>query len=458
MAPNLDESDHCDKPNHPEKNAGTPQTVPHDIDPTAFVKNLVGNTINWAHERPALSWVNADGKQPVTEWRETAIIGPKFTHVSVGLFRINSVADRAKFLRRAESWTGNLAIVLDDVGEEKHGATLTPPKLKPTVIIETKPGSEQWWYVFTQPFREASAIDRMMRTLIKAGHADAGGSTGRTALIRLARLPGSDPKGRGFPARIVFEDWKRRFVPNPEMLFGPQGFDLPMESSRPILVSAGQAVMVQSGDDPLLTWLSDTGQTLEAAPNSQGWIAVRCPFADEHTGGSVTGSGYRVSRPSGVNCYHGSCAHRQPHDFFAAWHRKGAPVLPALEPADFGAANARWGHLLDLSRDLQAVHLTIDRKSPIESDRPNLSNAMPLAMALARCRLNWQEIAAVIAGYWLQENTPDAVEAARVLAWRATEMMKPQHDAYDDLHLNPLPRYNPATDAVVIASMETKNG
>lgn len=448
MPQNLGESAYSDKPNHPENNAGEPEKVPHEQDPSAFVENLAVK-INWAHERPALSWTMPDGRQPAVEWNPGPI-GPKFTHVSVGLFRINDVSQGAKFYRRAESWTGNLAIVLDDIGEEKHGVVLMPPKLDPTVIIETKPGSQQWWYVFKEPLRNASTIDRMMRSLIEAGHGDKGGSTGKTSLIRLARLPGSDPKGRGIPARIVFEDWRRRFVPDAERLFQKDGFNLPLLSPRPVLTASNAVLILQNGEDPLLDWLSANGQTLEPAPNSQGWIAIRCPWHGEHTGGAQGGTGYRSAQPNGVHCYHGACAHRQPHDFFAHWLASGAPVLPEAGPVDRDEALIRLAGLLDLSDDIRQLHIA---KEPRTS-----ANAMPLAMALARARVPWAQAGQMIAYYWLGDERPAMLALARVIAWRADLMMldaRAEYDAIADaLKETNIPKPTEAAINAFLASME----
>jgi hypothetical protein len=451
MPQNLGESAYSDKPNHPESNTGEPDKVPHDLDPSAFVENLVGNAINWAHERPALSWTMPDGRQPAVDWNPGSI-GPKFTHVSVGLFRINDVAQGAKFYRRAESWTGNLAIVLDDIGEEKHGVVLMPPKLDPTIVIETKPGSQQWWYVFKTALRNASTIDRMMRSLIEAGHGDKGGSTGKTSLIRLARLPGSDPKGRGIPARIVFEDWRRRFVPDAERLFQKDGFNLPLLSPRPVLTASNAVLILQNGEDPLLDWLSANGQTLEPAPNSQGWIAIRCPWHGEHTGGAQGGTGYRSAQPNGVHCYHGACAHRQPHDFFAHWMASGAPVLPEAGPVDRDEALIRLAGLLDLSDDIRQLHIA---KEPRTS-----ANAMPLAMALARARVPWADAGQMIAYYWLGDERPAMLALARVIAWRADLMMldaRAEYDAIADvLKETNIPKPTEAAINAFLASMEPR--
>lgn len=448
MPQNLGESAYSDKPNRSEDSAGEPGIPDHDTDPSAFVENLA-KAISWPNERPALSWTMPDGRQPAVQW-EPGPIGPKFTHVSVGLFRINDVAQGAKFYRRAESWTGNLAIVLDDIGEEKHGVALKPPSLEPTVIIETKPGSEQWWYVFKEPLRNASVVDRMMRTLIEAGHGDKGGSTGKTSLIRLARLPGSDPKGRGIPARIVFEDWRRRFVPDPERLFKADGFNIPLLSPRPVLTASNAVLILSTGDDPLLDWLSASGQTLEPAPNSQGWIAIRCPWVGEHTGGADSGTGYRSAHPNGVHCYHGSCAHRQPHDFFAHWLAAGAPVLPEAGPLDEEKAMQRFMSLLRVNADFQLQHASKEPRST--------ATAMPMAMVLAKARLPWAEAAFIIADDWLDDTRPAAMDAARVIAWRADLMMldaRAEYDAIQEaIEESNLKKSTPEADSVFLASME----
>ena len=454
MTQNLDESAYSDKPNQPETPENPPK-IPRDIDASAFVEALVTPIIGWATERPALSWTLPDGRQPAVEWNPGPIAA-HFTHLSVGLFRINDPKDaedgKLTFRRRADRWTGNLAIVLDDVGESKHGVTIKRPPIDPTVIIETKPGSEQWWFVFKEPLRNAATVDRMMRTLVEAGYGDKGGSTGRTSLIRLARLPGSDPKGRGFPARIVFEDWRRRFVPDAELLLGKQGFGIKtIAAAWPILTADRSVLILQNGEDPLLDWLSANGQVLEPAPNSQGWIAIHCPWAGQHTGGDTSGSGYRAAKPAGANCYHGSCAHREPHDFFTHWQMAGAPVLPEAGPVDEDAVGSRFARLLTLSPEIQRLHT--DRDAGHES----IATAMPLAMALARCRMPWPDAGWLVADYWLEDTRPASVLAAQVIAWRASEMMAAQHAAYDSLDLNFSFKNNMMANEAFLTSLENRN-
>lgn len=147
-------------------------------------------------------------------------------------------------------------LLLDDVHEK-----CTPPELQPTIKIETKPGSEQWLYIFKEPAKDLEAVGQMMKTLAEAGHADVGGSTGKTASIRLGRLPGSDPKGRGIAARVVWSDLRRLFPSDPDVLFGPKGFNLKLKPKPTLTTHTHGVTLLNPAADPLLQWLSLNGHT-----------------------------------------------------------------------------------------------------------------------------------------------------------------------------------------------------
>ena len=388
-------------------------------DPDRFLQNLV-HGIRWPSERPAISWPLSDGRQPVVAWPDTPVSG-KHTHVSVGLFRINDTRDRAQFHRRSESWTGNVALVLDDVGEEKHGRLIVPPDLEPTVIVETKPGSQQFWYCFREPVRDAEAIATAMQTLVEAGFGDAGGSTGRTSLIRLARLPGSDPKARGFPARIVFEDWRRRFIPDIPRLFGSEGFNIPLAKTRALGLGSTTSTPIDTPlADPMVQWLASNGWLVNARVSSQGWVETYCPFADDHsvdpkTGFQArTGCGFHVATPPNVACQHSSCKHnhrRRAIDFLTAWGALGAPVHPDPGTVDADAAI----RCLIRKTDLGAMRDFAGQQGTKGRD-------LAWAIAAIGAGLMWQETAVGLAVMWWQKPTEDAIRRAMVVAWHAHQI------------------------------------
>ncbi|MEO9573490.1 MAG: hypothetical protein ABJ263_00570 [Tateyamaria sp.] len=149
------------------ENTASPDPLAHPTCPDTFLRAVFPTYT--ALERPALSYP-FKGTQPATPWPDVKAEA-KHTHFSVGLFQWNTPeVARDKFRRRFERCTGVQTLLLDDVHEKA-----APPKLEPTIKIETKAGSEQWLYLFAEPARELNAVAQMMQTLIDAGHADPGG-------------------------------------------------------------------------------------------------------------------------------------------------------------------------------------------------------------------------------------------------------------------------------------------
>jgi len=127
------------------------------------------------------------------------------THFSCALFENKTPV----FRRDKEHWTGAIGVVLDDIGETKNGVLMKAPPVEPTAIIETKPGSRQWIYLFNGIERDREVVDTIQRSAIAGEMCDPGAGT----ITRITRLPGSLPEGKEHKARIVWADWTRRFDP-----------------------------------------------------------------------------------------------------------------------------------------------------------------------------------------------------------------------------------------------------
>jgi len=129
------------------------------------------------------------------------------THFSCGLFEWNTPASAKDFRRSKARWTGAIGFVLDDIGEVKNGVLIRDPPVKPTAIIETKPGSFQWVYLFKEIERDPATIETIQRSAIAGGMCDPNAGN----ITRITRLPGSMPEGKTHQARLVWADWDRRF-------------------------------------------------------------------------------------------------------------------------------------------------------------------------------------------------------------------------------------------------------
>ena len=186
-----------------------------------------------------------------------------------------------------------LVMMLDDVGDPDKAPNT--PSLAPTWIMETSEGSFQWGYAFSdQPTKgEFSAA---ITAIAEAGYTDKGACNP----VRNFRLPGSvniKPGRDNFAARLV------EFHPEREYALDAICAALgvvpgPIESvHKPIRLS-------DDGADDVLAWLSGNSLVLTRA-NSQGWVGVICPNAEQHTDGNPEGRYLPANRA--YCCMHGHC-------------------------------------------------------------------------------------------------------------------------------------------------------
>lgn len=90
-----------------------------------------------------------------------------------------------------------ICIVLDDIGTK----ALEPP-LKPSWVIETSKGNEQWGYILSTPIDDASYAEKVIKAIARAGYTDKGAKGLST---RYMRLPvGSNDK----PEHVATNDGK----------------------------------------------------------------------------------------------------------------------------------------------------------------------------------------------------------------------------------------------------------
>ena len=183
-----------------------------------------------------------------------------------------------------------LVMMLDDIGTKSK----TPP-LAPTWIMETSAGSFQWGYVFSvQPGKGEFAA--AIRAIADAGYTDPGACNP----VRNFRLPGSvnlKPGRDNFAAQLVEFHPEREYTLE-EICAALNVVPGPAESIyKPIHIA-------DNGTDDVLAWLSDEGLLL-TKPNAEGWAAVVCPNADEHTDGNPEGRYMPANRA--YCCLHSHC-------------------------------------------------------------------------------------------------------------------------------------------------------
>ncbi len=275
---------------------------------------------------------------PAYAWPASKVQG-FHTHFGVGLHlpQDPTIADRTKFRRTKSTWRGMAVLVLDDVGQKKGDRTIKVPEMEPSFVVETKPGSQQWGYIFDEPVRDYQRAKLLLHSAIVAGVNDPGGQNP----LRLVRLPDSLPHGKTHCAELVA--WTGEHFSEAEVIKG-LGLDLQAASklvrakaSAPRTV--GDPAPINSGHDPVLVWLDAQGMILGDL-GDHGWIDIVCPWHDEHTDGETQGTGYRP--PTNTDPYRSfNCFHRcsSPHygrttDAFLDWVRQaGGPDVGSLDEA-----------------------------------------------------------------------------------------------------------------------------
>lgn len=208
-----------------------------------------------------------------------------------------------------------LVMMLDDVGTKAK-----VPPLPPTWVMETSEGSFQWGYAFSDQPTKAE-FTAAMDAIAAAGFTD----PGATNAVRNFRLPGSinlKPGRDAFKARLV------EFHPDREFTLPEICAALGVTPAAPDTALQRAVRLRDTGKDTVLEWLNERGLVL-SQPNQEGWLAVVCPNAGEHS------TGQSEARYSPVNrafcCYHAHCEHLDSRAFLAWVCDNGGPrVTPGL--------------------------------------------------------------------------------------------------------------------------------
>jgi hypothetical protein len=216
-------------------------------------------------------------------------------------------------------------MMLDDIGSEKNYKgkkfTVKTPPLKPSWVMETSEGSFQWGYIFSkQPTKEE--FTAAINAIIDAEYTD----PGATNPVRNCRLPGSVNLKRGrnnFKARLIESNLDLEYTL--EEICEALGV-----TPHEIATSDHVTINVKdTGKDEVFQWLSDNAHVF-SPPNHDGWAAVTCPNAAEHTSGENVG--YYKPSMRAFTCFHGHCREKIDSKFFCSWvaEQGGPKTLPGL--------------------------------------------------------------------------------------------------------------------------------
>ena len=206
-----------------------------------------------------------------------------------------------------------LVLMLDDVGTKSR-----VPPVPPTWIIESSPDNYQYGYAFTEDGVPTGAqFVATVKNLAELGYTDPGAG----GLVRNFRLPGSiNLKRNGFAARLV------EFHPERQYSYlalcdafgiAPASPDVDARTSwSPV------AGLADDGADDVWSWLLEQG-LVASRPNAEGWAAVMCPNAHEHTDGNPEGRYSPANRA--YCCLHGHCVDLDSRTFLDWVASQGGP-------------------------------------------------------------------------------------------------------------------------------------
>jgi hypothetical protein len=226
-------------------------------------------------------------------------------YATVGAFRR---APDGTFRRRTETFSAGLALMVDDVGTKVDRTAVEA--MEPTWRIETSPGNEQWWYMLAAPERDVARFDGLIRAFI-AGKL-LGADPGMSGVTRVGRLPGHLNGKRAYNGWITrtLERTSRRWTP--EQLL--EGFGLQIQGRRITRdkLPTAEAVERNRMFAAAYKWLDQRNMLKRHEPDPSGWTEMRCPWAQDHTGGVDSGAAVREPAPENdwygaFRCHHGHC-------------------------------------------------------------------------------------------------------------------------------------------------------
>ena len=216
--------------------------------------------------------------------------------------------DDKKARRRKALFRKTPVIVLDDV-KEKLSMVEVSKLPKPSWILETSIGSEQWGYILDTPCEDRGQVENLLDGLVANGLAPQGKDPGMKGVTRYVRLPeGINNKAsklvNGLPHKCRMLAWEPFNTSTMESLAAPFHVDLnaPRRESR---VDGAADI----SDHPLVN-IPDVLVIKEI--RSDGRFDVICPWVEEHTGADDSGAAIFTNSDNsiGFKCHHGACQNR----------------------------------------------------------------------------------------------------------------------------------------------------
>lgn len=218
--------------------------------------------------------------------------------------------------RRKENFEAMHAVMLDDIGTKI--AAERANRLPLSALVETSPGNFQGWLFLKQDCdsRDGDTAARMIERMIASGLTKDGTDSGMKGVTRIGRLPiginGKAKYGTPFAVRCWAFDPDRRYT----ITQIAEAFALDMRPEPPRArqpIARAEALAAIDAFEGLLWCLERVELYDGRAPSAAGWIEIRCPWEEEHT--AITATGTALAVPSEANewqggfvCHHGHCS------------------------------------------------------------------------------------------------------------------------------------------------------
>jgi hypothetical protein len=232
------------------------------------------------------------------------------TFVSISTF--TPAADGA-YHRRIDDFAALYCLLFDDVGTKAkdprdHG--FGPP----TSMVETSPGNYQMVYALSEPLKDRAMAEQLVKAVTRSNLGLTDKSAGE--ITRVFRLPhGTNWKPEygpdGFKHRLV--EWNPDVKYTPEQILRWVGEDPGAIKAKAEAMPPRSKALAsdRAFDHPIIAAFEAEGRLLDKRVSADGWIAVECPWSDDHSGGrKKDGAAIRVNEDGtwGFNCMHDHCS------------------------------------------------------------------------------------------------------------------------------------------------------
>ncbi len=243
-----------------------------------------------------------------------------------------------QYRRRKAQFAALHAVMIDDLGTGP-GSKLSMDllKIKPTVLIETSPDNYQAWIKLSEPVTDRIEAEKLIKAMIHQGLlADI--DPGMNGVTRVGRLPvgvNGKPKYNGWTVRVAEAGADIRYSID-EII---EAYDLDLTA---VTVSTFKPRIVENPDKDFALMVFNALGMVRSEIIREGdlyKVHIECPWIDEHTDRSDTGTAYFIG--NGFKCHHGHCDGRNFKDVMTWMHLQGIDISPLNLPKPFHKGGQR---------------------------------------------------------------------------------------------------------------------